>query len=169
MVRTDGRSSKKIQDSFITVIKAVFLLFIAVSVIGFIIYNTIDKTAPLEYSDPVYIENWTVTDPSGNVSKEGISYVVDKVTEQPYVIESVLPAVVSDDSRLCFITSKDVDVYINGELREDFKQKRDVAFPGGCVKRFYMTVALDASDAGDMAISDPAPPECRRSAPLFLA
>lgn len=53
-----------------------------------------------------------------------------------------------DNEYLYFETRKDVAVYINGELRKDYIEKRDYNIPGGSFKRFLMYVPLKEADSG---------------------
>lgn len=41
-----------------------------------------------------------------------------------------------------------MSVYINGELRKNFKNVRDTGIPGGFLKEFYFQVPLSSSDGG---------------------
>ena len=49
---------------------------------------------------------------------------------------------------MCFMNGSDVSVYINGELRKNFKNVRDTGIPGGFLKEFYFQVPLSSSDGG---------------------
>jgi hypothetical protein len=46
------------------------------------------------------------------------------------------------------IAGGDIAIYINGELRNDFYEERDIPYPGGCVKRFYFLTPVYPSDSG---------------------
>ena len=64
------------------------------------------------------------------------------------LLTTTLPQDVVDNEYLYFDTRKDASVYINGELRKDFIEERDVNIPGAPYKRFYMSVPLKESDSG---------------------
>ena len=63
-------------------------------------------------------------------------------------VYSTLPQGIQDHEYLFVETRKDVAIYIGGELREEFVEKRDVNVPGGSVKSFYMMIPLKTSDSG---------------------
>ncbi len=63
-------------------------------------------------------------------------------------ISSTLPQNITDNEYLYFDTRRDVTVYINGELRKDFIENRDVNMPGGVFRRFYVMVPLKREDSG---------------------
>ncbi len=115
---------------------------------GLIIFNIHDNSRPLKSSEPLFIEEWTVTDPEGNVFMAGRSYRNNDSLYGTYTVTSRLPEGIKDDSNFCFITGGDVEVYVGGELRKDFIASRDIMIPGGNVKRFYMLVPVSSSDSG---------------------
>ncbi|MBO4899281.1 MAG: response regulator [Lachnospiraceae bacterium] len=135
-------------EKTISAVKIIFFVFFAVSVIGLIYFSSIDHSKTLEFSEPVYINEWTVTDPDGNVFTSGDSYRNEGLLRGTYVMESNLPDDISDDSYFCVVVGGDVAVYINDELRKDFVESRDIPVPGGCVKRFYMLVPVSPKDSG---------------------
>ncbi|MCR5632438.1 MAG: response regulator [Eubacterium sp.] len=67
-------------------------------------------------------------------------------------IFSTLPQNITDNEYLYFDTRRDVTVYINGELRKDFIENRDVNMPGGVFRRFYVMVPLKREDSGSQII-----------------
>ena len=125
------------------------LCFLVVSIaFVFIYYGAIKRSNPLD-SEPVqHIEHWTVIDEDGNEYKTGRNYILKKEYDKGFTLYSTIPMDVADNEYLVFLTRKDVSIYINGELRDDFIEKRDVNIPGGSIKRFYMMVPLYSSDAG---------------------
>ena len=129
----------------VKIVLCFLLVFIA---FVFIYYGAINRQHVVG-SDPVqYIESWTVVDADGNTFTTGRNYVTKKEYEKGYTIYSTIPDDVQSNEYLVFVTRKDVAVYIDGVLRDDFVEKRDVNIPGGSIKRFYMMVPLNASDAG---------------------
>ena len=99
-------------------------------------------------SDIDYIERWTVTDKDGRSFDTGRTYYDDRAFTEEFTITSKLPDIIDTGSVLCFMNRSDVRVYINGELRMEFDRNRDVDIPGGALKEFYLTIPLNASDAG---------------------
>ncbi|SCY63116.1 Signal transduction histidine kinase [Lachnospiraceae bacterium XBB2008] len=137
-----------ISSKTITVVKIIFFVLLAVSVIGLVYLSYIDHANPLEFNEPVYIDSWTVTDPDGNVFESGDFYRNEGLLRGTFTMDSVLPDGISDDSYFCVVVGGDVAVYINDVLRKDFVESRDIPLPGGCVKRFYMLVPLTPGDSG---------------------
>ena len=146
--KTPESSKKNLTDILIEVFKCFFFVALAVSLIGLYYYSRNDHSAPLKTEAPVYIDSWTVSDPAGNVFTEGRSYRNNGAVRGTFTIVSKIPENVRDNSVFCFIVGGDCAVYVNGEKRADFLTKRDMAIPGGIVKRFYMTVPVSAKDAG---------------------
>lgn len=95
-----------------------------------------------------YIEQWTVTDQDGNSIEAYRVYNDERAMHEDFTISAVLPDDLPGGCLLCFLNRSDVEVYINGVLRKDFKRSRDVAIPGGSLKDFYIMVNLDESDSG---------------------
>ncbi len=128
--------------------RLVLCILLVLNAFVFIYYGVINRSNVLEDESLQYIEKWTVVDADGNEFTTGRSYVADKQYEKGFTIYATLPTDVMDNEYLLFVTRKDVAVYINGELRSDFVESRDVNIPGGSIKRFYMMVPLKTSDAG---------------------
>lgn len=149
-INTSDLSEKKVSwsDRIIGIGKIFVFACLVISITGLYIYMSIDKNVPLELDGYETIENWTVTDPDGTVHVEGNTYKIDNANNDTYVMESVLPDGISNDSWLFCSISRDVEVYINGEFRKDFNEKRDITIPGGVVKRFYFLVPLESTDSG---------------------
>ncbi|MCR5179256.1 MAG: response regulator [Lachnospiraceae bacterium] len=146
-IAADNKNEKH-AGKVILAVKILFFLVIALSAAGLWYFSSIDHSDPREYTDPVFIEKWSVTMPDGSVVEAGSSFRNDGKRMGDFTVESTLPETVSDDSCLCFIIGGDVAVYVDGELRKDFVAARDMVIPGGCVKRFFMHVPLKAEDAG---------------------
>ena len=128
--------------------KIVLFLLVAFTVLVFIYYGIINKGEILEDESLRFIDSWTVMDSEGNEFHADRTYVTDKDDTKDYTIISTLPTDIKDNEYLFFYTRKDIAVYINGELRDDFVEERDVNIPGGSVKKFYMMVPLTDSDSG---------------------
>ncbi len=138
------------KDRLPLIIKIAFGVFFAATIILMAYYAIHDKSDLRENAEPTYIEEWTITDPEGNVFTAGSTYRKGKNKLKGfYTMESTLPDTVRDGYQFCFIVGGSASVYVNGQLRTVFDEEKDVLFPGGCVKRFYMTVPLYDRDAGD--------------------
>ena len=144
----DGNGKQGLLGASTRTVKIVLRVLYAFIALVFIYYGLIDRVIPLDEESIRFIENWTATDGYGNTFVTGRSYIADKGYELGATAVSTLPDDIEDNEYLFFVTRKDVAVYINGELRKDFVEKRDVKIPGGSVKKFYMMVPLSAADSG---------------------
>jgi signal transduction histidine kinase/CheY-like chemotaxis protein/HPt (histidine-containing phosphotransfer) domain-containing protein len=95
-----------------------------------------------------YIDSWTVVDDAGESFTVGRSYNDDRIYSENFTIYSRIPEDIVDDSVICFLNRSDVEVYIDGVLRKDFKVARDVRIPGGTVKSYYIIIPLYRADRG---------------------
>lgn len=116
----------------ITAVKILLYVLLVFNAFVFAFYGLIKKGHELGQDVVRYMSDWSVTtDADGSQTAE-----------------AVLPNDVKDNEYLFFDNRNDVSVYINGELRKDFIEERDVSTPGGSFKRFIMSVPLKADDAG---------------------
>ena len=134
-------------DATILSIRILFFVCLAASAAGLFYFSSLDRSDPIVYEEPVYIEEWEVTDPEGNVFISGESYRNSAGLKGTFTVVSTLPDI-REDSDFCFIVGGDVAVYVGDELRRDFSESRDMVVPGGCVKRFYMLVPVSQADSG---------------------
>ena len=149
--RNNSVSSEKrvsLSDRVIGFGKIFLFVYLLAAIVGLYVYMRIDKNVPLVLDGYDTIASWTVTDPEGNEHVGGSTYKINDVNDDTYLMDSVLPDNISDDSWLFCSISREMEVYIDGEFRKDFNEKRDMLIPGGVVKRFYFLVPLDASDSG---------------------
>ncbi|MBO4883116.1 MAG: response regulator [Lachnospiraceae bacterium] len=137
-----------LSDHIIGFGKVFLFVYLLAAIIGLYVYMRVDKNVPLELDGYDTISSWTVTDPEGNVSVEGSTCKIDEVNDGTYLMDSVLPENISDDSWLFCSISREVEIYIDGEFRKDFNERRDIIIPGGVVKRFYFLVPIDSADSG---------------------
>jgi signal transduction histidine kinase/DNA-binding NarL/FixJ family response regulator len=128
--------------------KIVLCSLLIFNVLVLIYFGVIDRGDVLENESLQFIEHWTVTDSSGNVITTDRSYVDRNNYEEDFTIRATLPDNIKDHEYLFLDTRKDIAVYINGELRRDFIEERDVNIPGGSVKRFMFLVPLSEKDSG---------------------
>ncbi len=146
--RSSGETSIDLYDVTILSIRILFFVCLAASAAGLFYFSSVDRSDPIPYDEPVYIEEWEVTDPEGGVAKAGRAYRNTAGLRGTFTVVSTLPDEINVDSDFCFIVGGDVEVYVDGELREDFRENRDMVIPGGCVKRFYMLVPISPADSG---------------------
>ena len=123
-------------------------MIIIALVFGVLYYFSIDNSDPVRGDAPVYIEEWTVTDPTGQTFDSGREYHNATASKGTFTMVSTLPQDIHDDSVFCVIIGGDAAIYINGELRNDFYEDRDIHIPGGCVKRFYFLTPVSPADSG---------------------
>ena len=135
-------------ERFMYITKIIFFAVVAVGVFALLYFFSMDRSGPIKADPPVYIDEWTVTAPDGSVFTSGREYHNTDAKKGTFTMVSVLPADIHDDSFFCVIAGGDIAIYINGELRNDFYEERDIPYPGGCVKRFYFLTPVYPSDSG---------------------
>ncbi|MCR5608336.1 MAG: HD domain-containing protein [Lachnospiraceae bacterium] len=125
-----------------------FCLFGLAIIIG-IIFSIMVKN---EYNDNdniiTYIENWTVIDKNLSSFEAGRSYSDKRAYTEDFTAIAKMPDKIKDGQILCFMNMSSVSVYIDGHLRKDFNEKKDVVIPGGLLKEIYIQVPLSSKDAG---------------------
>ncbi len=131
------------------VFKIVFLCVVCFSIVLGISLCNMSKSA----SDPKetairFLDHWTVTDQNGNHFDTGRIYNDDRAYSEDFTITTVLPDTIHPNEILCFLNRSNVQVYINGKLRESFDRVHDTGIPGGSLKEFYITIPLNPSDRG---------------------
>lgn len=142
------KGNEKLLDMSVITVKVLLCITLSMVAGVFVYYNIVDRHNAAEKERIRFIETWTAIDTEGNEMYTGRSVVAGKSDMKAYTITATLPDDIQDNEYLFFNIRKDVEVYINGELRADFYEKRDVRIPGGSIKRFYMSVPLKASDSG---------------------
>ena len=119
-------------DMSITAVKVLLLVMLVFTTFVFVYYGIIDRGDTIKKEQVRFIEDWTTIYEEGNNQ----------------TIISILPSELADNEYLYFDTRKDVSVYINGTLRKDFIEERDVNIPGGSFRRFLFNVPLNETDSG---------------------
>jgi signal transduction histidine kinase/DNA-binding response OmpR family regulator len=144
----DKKEKQGVFESSINIVKFVLIFLLMFNAFVFIYFGIING-ADVWDSEPIrFIESWMIREGDGNSFKTGRSLIAEEEFDKEIVIYSTLPTDVRDNEYLFFVTRTDIAVYIDGELRKDFVEKRDVNIPGGLVTKFYMNVPLIGSDAG---------------------
>lgn len=138
----------KSSERFLYITKVFTAIIIAAIVLVLLYYFSIDKSSPIVADAPVYVDEWTVTDPNGQTFASGREYRNAVAAKGTFTMTSTLPQNVHDDSVFCVIIGGNAAIYINGELRNDFDEDRDIHLPGGCVKRFYFLTPVTPADSG---------------------
>lgn len=128
----DKKEKQGLIGTSVGVVKIVLLFLMLFNGFIFIYYGEINRSDTIDPDSFLYVSNWTVTEDSADL----------------YSVVSTLPNDIEDNQFFFFDLRKDAAVYINGELRKDFIESRDVNIPGGTVKKFFMMVPLKASDSG---------------------
>ncbi len=123
---------QRLLDISVMTVKVVLCFLLVFNAFVFIYYGVLNRSDVLKGDSVHPLEGWSVSDSD----------------EENYTVVSTLPDDVKDNEYLFFFTRKDVAVYVNGELRKDFIEKRDVNIPGGILKKIYFMVPLSSSDAG---------------------
>ncbi|MBO4338244.1 MAG: response regulator, partial [Lachnospiraceae bacterium] len=144
----DNSKKRGLLEISVLTVKVVMGVMLILNAFVFITYGIINRV-DFGKDDPVrFIESWTVTDSAGNRITTGRDFVDEKLSNDNYSISATLPDDIRDNEYVFFYTFKDIEVYINGELRTDFVEKRDVNIPGGAIKTIYMMVPLEKADSG---------------------
>ncbi|MBR4344901.1 MAG: response regulator [Lachnospiraceae bacterium] len=144
----DKNVKKGFSEIIATSVKVLMGVLLTFNIFVLIYFGIIDRADVWENEPISFIENWIVTDSKGNQFTTGRNFVSDEEIHEEFTIVSTLAQDIADNEYLFFLTRTDIAVYINGELRKDFIEDRDVNIPGGLVTKFYMTVPLKESDAG---------------------
>ena len=116
----------------ISIVKILLLVVMLVNAFVFVFYGLINRSDEIKRESVRSLINWTAS----------------KDADGAQSLDAFLPQDIKDNEYLFFETRKDVAVYINGELRKDFIEKRDVNIPGGSFKRFIIAVPLKEADSG---------------------
>ncbi len=138
----------ELSEKLILIFKIIIFVSLSALIVGLISFNAADKSAPIAYEAPEFIDEWTVTDSNGHTFTTGRTYRNSDGTLGNFWAVSRLPENIGDDSYFCFITGGNVDVFINGDKRKDFVESRDVIIPGGISKRFMVLVPITHLDSG---------------------
>ena len=129
-------------------VKLMLCIMLAATAYIFIFYGIVNRVPAASGKELKYIESWKVTESTGAEYTTGRSFVADRELARDYTAVSVLPENIEDNEYMFFIVRRDTAVYIDGTLRKDYVEERDVKVPGGLVKRFYLTVPLRRTDGG---------------------
>ena len=113
-------------------VKILLLVLLVFNAFVFIYYGFINRGEVIPKEKVQFMKDWSV--------QEGENSEI--------TISATLPQNITDNEYLYFDTRRDVTVFINGELRKDFIEKRDVNMPGGVFRRFYVMVPLKREDSG---------------------
>ena len=126
----NNKDKRGLLDISVITVKVVLCIMICSIAFVFIYYGMIKKGVILENEPLRMVDEWSTED-----------------KENTFTVISILPNDIGENEYLFFETRKDVEVFVNGELRKDFIEDRDLNFPGGSVKRFYMMVPLKEADS----------------------
>ena len=143
-MKESGSSNNKMSYFF----KVFLIAGLAVSAFMILIYHKIDTKHAVEKDNVVYLKDWTVIDSSGNSFEAQEGYQDDDITDDDFTIITILPDNIPDGSYVCYIARCAQKVYIDGELRKEFDQFKDMPLPGGTVKNFYMLTPVSHADSG---------------------
>ncbi|MBO4375468.1 MAG: response regulator [Lachnospiraceae bacterium] len=131
-------------EKAITMIMCVLMLFsIAVFIYGqFFVKNESHYSNKCELYDAV----WSYTGPDGVTRQYNPLDVIDVENDDDVVLSTVLPEKITDGSCLFVNTAKDMDAYVDGELRNSYKLSRSRF--GRNVKGMWVAITLRSADAG---------------------
>ena len=127
-----NNKKQRLSDICNAAVKILLLALLVFNAFVFIYYGFINKGDVIPKEKVRLMKDWDEQEGENN-----------EIT-----IFSTLPQNITDNEYLYFDTRRDVTVYINGELRKDFIENRDVNMPGGVFRRFYVMVPLKREDSG---------------------
>ena len=148
MTTTDEKKGQKLLEVSSFLVKLVMYSMLCAAILIYLYYGSKEQPDQVKAEEIRYIEHWFVEQPDGTEILTGRTYRAEEDYPEDYAIYATLPKDVMDNEYLCFQVGKNVAVYVDGELRKDFIEKRDVIVPGGSVKRYYILVPLYSADAG---------------------
>lgn len=140
-------SGAKKHISYESVLNIIFLLLFFSAMLTFIaliplyfVGDNMDRTCiPIE-------DNWFYRDEYGN-NHRIINDQVDAEEGEPVTFGNDLPQTVQDGYYIAILSSRDISVYIDGELRKEFSLDSK-PLKGGSVKNIYLFVPLTKADSG---------------------
>lgn len=140
--------NKSILETSIFAVKIIMCILLVFNVFVFIYFGLIFKN-DVPIGDGVRcISDWTVIDSEGNEHKTDRYFVAETGKDKNYTLYAMLPDDIKENEYFYFDTRKDIEVYIDGELRNDFIEDRDVCVPGGSIKKFYFMTPVNEDDCG---------------------
>ena len=141
------KEKQGLMDVSVKTVKTVLCFSLVFIALIYVLFGIMERTKGLAIDPVRYVEGWTVIGRDGEEFPAGRGNVSGGESYQNATIYATLPNDVRDQEYLYFDTRNDVAVYVNGELRKDFVEKRDVNVPGGLIKKFYLMVPLKDSDS----------------------
>ena len=144
---------QRLLEISITTVKALLYIMLVFNAFVFVFFGLIDRSHVMQRDPVQFVLNWTVTtNDSGD-----------------QVMTNTLPQNLEANEYIYFETRNTVSVYIDGELRDDFIEERDINQPGGSFRRFLMSVALTEADSGkEIMIVRPVTPDVDQEVPNFF-
>ena len=144
---------QRLLEISITTVKALLYIMLVFNAFVFVFFGLIDRSHVMQRDPVQFVLNWTVT-----TNDRG-----------DQVMTNTLPQNLEANEYIYFETRNTVSVYIDGELRDDFIEERDVNQPGGSFRRFLMSVALNEADSGkEIMIVRPITPDVDQEVPNFF-
>ena len=135
-------------ESVLKVCKVLFLVLFFASLIFYTGYNITDRSNDETVVEAEKLEDWTVCYPDGREVPCTDPYAEEPKDGEPYVLKTNLPDIIEGDHFLCFLVLQDTEVSVDGKLRMDLINARDVHLIGGAVKASYLIVPIAGEDAG---------------------
>ncbi len=138
----------KVSERVVLGSKIFFAIYMVAIVLLLLIYSINHENRPVQFDRSERIEEWTVTDPDGNVFTAGSSFQGQGMSSGVYTMTTTLPATIRQGDNLCMVIEGDALYYVGGVLRKSFDPDNEFFLPGGIVKRFYILVPLYPEDSG---------------------
>lgn len=143
---------KNVEKKIAFIIHTIFLLFLGGICIWFLIAQNLypSEQNPQDYYVSALDDNWYHIDDGGKRVPMEVPGKCDVEPGKTAVFERVLPADIVSNYWLCFRTSRqDMNVYIDGELRDSFSTKDTRPF-GLASASVYLFVELKTSDSSKL-------------------
>ena len=137
--------------------KTIYIIFVVVSVtliasvvlFAVFLFLSTPKSQKIPYDAFRYNDNYIFTDENGNSEKVNLPYKGNVTSGNVASVSTVLPADLKDNYVLCFPSSCETLVYIDGELRADLTiDNASFLSKYPIVKTMYFFVDIGASDSG---------------------
>ena len=142
------RKDRKEQRGAFETVKKVFIGVCLLFVVLIYIYGQFFVKNPSLYANEcaVFDGVWTYTAPDGTVKEYRTPDVFEVEKGSEIRLSTVLPDQIKEGEALFLMTGKDIDAYIDGELRNSYRISRSVF--GSNVKALWLPVTLRSGDAG---------------------
>lgn len=137
---------RKIQNALGIIFVTLFCIVIGYGIFGELFLQD-ERLADKGFCN-AYTEGWSQVLPDGSMTKIAVPANLNDYGQGSVTIQNNLPDTIGEDEYIVFLGSKqDIDVYIDGQLRESFSTESTRLF-GKNSPTYYLSVRLKGEDAG---------------------